>query len=60
VRYALETGSDWERGYTRIVFRTDVTLPWAQVEPGAADWAEYGVAVSAVTLTPPSANAGDL
>ena len=53
VRYTLETGPDWERGYTRIVFRTDVTVPWAEVEPGAGDWAEYGVAVSAVTLTPP-------
>ena len=63
VRYALETGLDWQRGYTRIVFRTDATVPWAEIEPGAADWAEYGVAVSAVTLTPPvveSANADDL
>jgi hypothetical protein len=59
VRYTLETGSDWQRGYTRIVFRTDVTVPWAQVEPGAADWAEYGVAVSAVTLTPPAGASTD-
>jgi hypothetical protein len=36
------------------VFRTDVTVAWAQIEPGAGDWAEYGVAVSAVTLTPPA------
>jgi FkbM family methyltransferase len=54
VRYTLQTGSDWQRGYTRIVFRTDVTVAWAQIEPGAGDWAEYGVAVSAVTLTPPA------
>jgi hypothetical protein len=54
VRYTLETGSDWQRGYTRIVFRTDVTLPWAEIVPGAADWAEYGVAVSGLTLTPPA------
>ena len=59
VRYALETGPDWQRGYTRIVFRTDATVPWAEIEPGAADWAEYGVAVSAVTLTPPVVRVGE-
>ncbi len=48
------TGVDWDRGYTRVVLRTEGTLPLAEVQPSAVGWEEYGVAVSSVTFTPPA------
>jgi FkbM family methyltransferase len=49
------TGVDWDRGYTRVVLRTEQTVPWAGVQPRAVGWEDYGVAVSSATLTPPVA-----
>jgi hypothetical protein len=49
------TGPDWDRGYTRVVLRTEKTVPWAEAPPSAVGWEEYGVGVSSATLTPPAA-----
>jgi FkbM family methyltransferase len=54
LRYRACTGERWDRGYTRLLLRTGRTVPWEELHPGSGDTTEYGVAVSGISLVPPS------